>query len=31
MTWDGVDGANAFIADVAAIVYGASPAGARSP
>jgi beta-lactamase class A len=31
MTWDGFEGANTFIADVAAIVYAASPAGASTP
>ena len=31
MTWDAFDGANAFIADVAAVLYGASPAGVRAP
>jgi beta-lactamase class A len=31
MTWDSFDGANAFIAEVGAIVYGASSGGARTP
>ena len=31
MTWDSFDGATAFIAQVGAIVYAASPAGARAP
>jgi beta-lactamase class A len=31
MTWDSFDGANAFIAEVGAIVYGASSGGARAP
>jgi len=31
MTWDAFDGANKFIADVAATVYGASSAGLHTP